>query len=531
MTQQENEYLLRVEGVNLSHVLDDTRQLSVRRGGSMLLRQAIKDIENITEFPESWETISSGASTGLFQFSSDGSETARAIKEKIVEYLNSHEQYKHFSFVVDVVPMLKNAEGKLDFKQAVETVIATNRFCQFRQPTLTCHDINTKINTKIKTLPCAWDNIRPVQRDDRPDREKVRRDPGVRVPQVSVFADIRHTYGREQKKNFIKEEINEKNDRDTGPEYDYDYTWNLQTLSHDPDFTHCNDKIAVLYFDGNSFGKIQKSCQTPEDLEGFDNHIQGKRREFLQKIADDANRDKDFCTVDHQQGQRIENAIRLEVLLWGGDEIMLVVPAWKGMEVLQKFYGISRDWEFDDKYGTVHKLTHAGGLVFCHHKTPLNRIQALTKEMADHIKEQQKKMNTKGENLYHYLVLESVDFPTRPYPTFIQKQYGRHNAEVWQPQEPLYGNWSSKQKNFRALIEKEIGRRQFYKLAIAATASISEFDRQYARFCELTERHEQITRDVHELFPVATQHRQLPWVHLSELWDYFAPESRTEEDV
>lgn len=45
MTQQENEYLMRVEGVNLYHVLDDTRQLSVRRGGSMLLRQAIKDLE------------------------------------------------------------------------------------------------------------------------------------------------------------------------------------------------------------------------------------------------------------------------------------------------------------------------------------------------------------------------------------------------------------------------------------------------------------------------------------------------------
>ena len=45
MTEPKNEYLLRVEGVNLSHVLEDTRQLSVRRGGSMLLRQAIKDLE------------------------------------------------------------------------------------------------------------------------------------------------------------------------------------------------------------------------------------------------------------------------------------------------------------------------------------------------------------------------------------------------------------------------------------------------------------------------------------------------------
>ncbi|WLE99158.1 MAG: hypothetical protein QTN59_10025 [Candidatus Electrothrix communis] len=523
----EQEYLLRVEGVNLYHALEDTRQLSVRRGGSMLLRQAIKDIENIIEFPESWETISSGASTGLFQFSLDGSESAGAIKEKIVVYLNSHEQYKYFSFVVDVVPMFKDAEGKLDFKQAVETVIATNRFCQFRQPTLTCHDINTKINTKIKTLPCAWDNIRPVQRDDSPDREKVKRSQGAVLPHVSLFADIRHTYGREQKKDFIKEEINEKTKGVAGPQCDYDYTWNLQTLSHHPDFTHCNGKIAVLYFDGNSFGKIQKNCTSKDELKRFDNEIQSKRREFLRQLAEDANRDKDFCAVDQQLGQRIENAIRLEVLLWGGDEIMLVVPAWKGMEVLQKFYRISKDWEFDDKQGTVHKLTHAGGLVFCHHKTPLDRIQALAKELADHIKEH----HSKKKNSYHYLVLESVDVPTRPYPEFIEKQYGRHNAQLWQPQAPLYDSYlQNKQGIFRSLTdEKEVGRRQIYKLALAATESISDFDRKYKRFCELTGQHEQMKENVHEMFPAVEQHRQLPWLHLSELWDYFAPKPKAKE--
>lgn len=203
------------------------------------------------------------------------------------------------------------------------------------------------------------------------------------------------------------------------------------------------------------------------------------------------------------------------------------------MEVLQKFYTISKKWEFVDDKGKVHPLTHAGGLVFCHHKTPLDRIQALAKEMADHIKEQQKKRNAEEENLYHYLVLESIDFPTRPYPDFIQKQYGQHNAEVWQPQKPLYDNWSGRQKIFRSLAEeKEIGRRQFYKLAMAAAESVSKFEQRYGRFCELTDQHEEITRQVHELFPAAAQHSQLlPWIHLSELWDYFSPEPSTKEDA
>ena len=396
---------MRIEGVNLSHVLDDTRQLSVRRGGSMLLRQAVKDIENMTELPESWETISSGASTGLFQFTSDSLQSAQKNKDHIVDFLNNHQQYKHFSFVVDVVPLLRDAAGKDNFKQTVEAVIAKNRFAQFQQPTLTYHDTP---GTEKTGQPCSWDNINPALQGDT-----VKRKQGKVSALVSAFTNIRHNYGRKEKKEFINREIGKN----------YEYTWNLQTLSHTPDFSHCNDKIAVLYFDGNSFGKIQKNCVSKKELKRFDNEIQSKRRDFLRQLAEDANRDKDFCTVDHQQGQRIENAIRLEVLLWGGDEIMLVVPAWKGMEVLQEFYRTSRDWKFIDDKGKTHPLTHAGGLVFCHHKTPLDRIRTLAEEMANHIKAQQKNADANPKNLYHYLVLESVDFPTRPFLDFIGKQY------------------------------------------------------------------------------------------------------------
>lgn len=365
-------------------------------------------------------------------------QSAQKNKDHIVDFLNNHQQYKHFSFVVNVVPLLRDTAGKDNFKQTVEAVIAKNRFAQFQQPTLTCHDIPGVDKTG---QPCAWDNIRPARQGDIVTRKQ-----GKVRALVSTFANIRHNEGRKEKKEFINREIGKR----------YEYTWNLQTLSHHPDFSRCNGKIAVLYFDGNSFGKIQKSCTSKKELKRFDNEIQSKRREFLRQLAEDANRDKDFCTVDQQLGQRIENAIRLEVLLWGGDEIMLVVPAWKGMEVLQKFYSISKKWQFTDGKGEIHHLSHAGGLVFCHHKTPLDRIQTLAKEMADHIKGH----HSKQINLYHYLVLESVDFPTRPYLDFIGKQYGRHNAQVWQPQEPLYAHWKSKQEKFRSLTDRKRNRSQ-----------------------------------------------------------------------
>lgn len=167
MTEQQNEYLLRVEGVNLYHVLDDTRQLSVRRGGSMLLRQAIKDLEKKENIPglsascHNWKTISSGASTGLFRLSADSLKSARESKNHIIRFLNKDKRYKHFSFVVDVFPLLKDKKEKPekpDFRLSMEAVVTKNRFCQFQQPTLTCHDINKD----EKAAPCAWDNLRPT---------------------------------------------------------------------------------------------------------------------------------------------------------------------------------------------------------------------------------------------------------------------------------------------------------------------------------------------------------------------------------
>ncbi len=57
------DFLIRMEGVNLSSVLDDTIQLSVIRGSSLLLRKAV--IKVAEEFK--LQVISVGASIGLYR--------------------------------------------------------------------------------------------------------------------------------------------------------------------------------------------------------------------------------------------------------------------------------------------------------------------------------------------------------------------------------------------------------------------------------------------------------------------------------
>ena len=70
-----------------------------------------------------------------------------------------------------------------------------------------------------------------------------------------------------------------------------------------------------------------------------------------------------------------KDALRLEVLLWGGDEFTLVVPAWKGLEVLERFFQIAARLEF----GSDVPMTHRAAVIFCHHNAPILQIRTAGK--------------------------------------------------------------------------------------------------------------------------------------------------------
>ncbi|HLO75259.1 MAG TPA: hypothetical protein VK196_02235, partial [Magnetospirillum sp.] len=91
---------------------------------------------------------------------------------------------------------------------------------------------------------------------------------------------------------------------------------------------------------------------------------------------------------------------RLETLLWGGDEMVWVVPSWQVWPVLTAFFDATRDWP--------HGMTHAGGVVVCHHKTPIRQVVALAHDLADRAK-----ATTRTANAIQIEILESLDIPER----------------------------------------------------------------------------------------------------------------------
>ncbi|MGE0132620.1 MAG: hypothetical protein AB7U82_31435 [Blastocatellales bacterium] len=360
-----SKHFLRLEAVNLANFVYDTKDLSTIRGGGLLLLEAVKKLP--ADKPElGLKVLSVGASIGLYEFDSD---KPGEIAEKVNEYLRSHEQLQYATFVVDV------KEASDDFKRDLEKLMAMNRWSQMQSPSIVIDEWNSLIKTD--NFVCDLDGVRPaVEPMPGPEKEE----------QVSQSVYVRRKHGREQKQEFYELETEKTLQRD----FAYDFNEIAEQFG-DEDYGNLNRKMAVIYLDGNKFG--DKKGKTLESLRDFDEGLKNNRREMLGKLLD---------RIESEQGWMSKDGrYRFETLLWGGDEIIWVVPAWKGWETLAYFFEKSKGW----KAPSGKPLHHAGGMVFCNHKAPIHRIVKLAKEgLADLAKRK-----SRDESLIAYEVLESFD--------------------------------------------------------------------------------------------------------------------------
>ncbi|WP_157237606.1 Cas10/Cmr2 second palm domain-containing protein [Beggiatoa alba] len=467
-----------MEGVNLSAVLDDTNQISVIRGASFLLRDAAKEVSK--QFNDK-NIISVGASIGLFAFEANTPEKAQETADNVVKALNENDKFKHFNFVVDI-----QAETS-EFIRDKEALIARNRFRQMQQFSL----VIPEKNDKADTLVCELTNLTPAI----VEKERI----GEEKKAVSSSVSVRLKYGREQKKGFYKDE--------TG--LNYEFTDDLHELSEkDNSYAKLADKIAVLYLDGNSFSKIQTNhCKNKESQVKFDHDVQGKRKNFLKNLLETIVKDPHFLNY---------NKVRLETLLWGGDEMLFVVPAWRGLQLLMAFYAFSQDWKFENE-----RLTHAGGLVFCRAKTPIRRIRQFAQELADEVKNKDKDGSYRKDNFFDYMVLESIDYPSES-PSSLRKKIHPSLSASHLPLRPFT------KEGFDSLAYLvHIPKSQAYQIVHAINGDKSRFEEQRNRLTTVLgdEKDEdgkkisdQIDPYLDEAFP--NQSKEWQWIHLVELWDY-----------
>lgn len=476
-------YLLRFEAMNLAGFIQDTQDLATIRGGSLMLLGAAQDFGQLVtrhwkgEVPE-FEAISTGASSGLFRFRAQSDEEATAVRHEVARIFRDHPDLGHATFSVDVLP-----EG--DFREAADLLVAMNRWRQFQELTVVVPE--TPENGKGK--PCEIDGIRPGTA-------------GLSDAFVSGSVHRRRTFGREMKRKFYRRELDRAGTAHDPAAYVQDLKSLAARTGHPLD-----GKLAVIYIDGNRFGRFRvEHCQDAEELGRFDKWIQGERAKMLAALLGRMESDSTWQTSD--------GARRIETLLWGGDELTWVVPAWKGWEALEVFF--SRDWVFDG----VH-LEHAAGMVFCHDNAHIHRITSLANELAGIAKQD------RSRSLAAYQVLESFDHAGADLELYRGQ---RRPAGATEKDVLLEARQLSETVGVLSRARPAIARTKLYKLvkillreggageelATQLESQIASSDPGSFEYLAKTFASE-TTPDGPRLAPAV-------WVHLLELWDYL-PES------
>lgn len=551
-------HYLRVEGVNLAHFVLDTAHLSIIRGGGLMLLRGINrppggagprqnhppEPDNVADWlrrrlaDQHVRPVSTGASSGLFALQLTGDPEAERLEADLRSFLRQHVTLGHATWVCDVLP------ASADFAADRERLLAANRFAQMHSPSLVAPEWNaTPEATAVP--PCAFDRLRPGT-----ETAMMPPPPGETKPEdrpASPPARRRLKYGRSQRRLFYREEAGFPDAPEAAVEADAateaespepapdGFTQDLEELAGPPPPRglpgQLRDKLAVLYFDGNKFGQLQlKQCRTLKAQRNFDEAVKGLRRELLRGLLAEMARDGTTAEANPGWFSRRNNR-RLETLLWGGDEILWVVPAWQGWAVLDFFFRTTADWTVtlaDDRgIPVTTRLTHAAGLVFAHHNAPIHRLTALARRLADGVKAQCKRSvppldpYTPDANRADYEILESFDHVG---PNF--EAYRRTRVPAWIAETPgdlvLRGaDLGLLAQRLRELHDQGFPTRQIHRASKTWRESkerpdLAGLEKAVREDPNLESHADRLVAAARLTGPAAF------WYHLAQLWDYVA---------
>lgn len=563
-------FLLRVEAVNLAHVVYDTHDLSTIRGGGLAVlngprRDVLEKLKAATA-PDgtAWSVqnpslITSGPSLAVFGFESTDVVTAGDVRDHVVKWLTSDATLKHATFVVKM--MLRSDEQTAgNFRRDSESLLARTRWGQMQQCRLAIPTIEVAIAEEPRTAQrsCGIDFVRPAthQHPVLNDAKKM----------VSESVSTRSLYGFKRKQGFYLEEVGWHAPDESS------MAWNFHQIAArgphrvgydrakpDP-LSRLHDKLAVIYIDGNKFGKQQLAYVNDEARQKkWDEHVQSFRKQVLKTLLDQTALDDGWkCQLGDQE------VTRLETLLWGGDELMWVVPAWKGwstvqlfLEEAEKFYrsfeaappqiprpatparggsrsvpnmNLPRRQTAPTAVAAVptqlQRLTHAVGLVFCHADAPIQRVRKLAEDLCGLGKDRNERTHGTKEGSYKsysdivsYAVLESFDQLGGD----VLEARRRHFPERSRENAEIRNALTRTREEFRELTDvlsmvKQSGfpRGSVYRVVRAWQAG---HEQDFNRW---------LTRGEREGGKIPESLRKFEqghlWLHVAELWDYVHPE-------
>ena len=509
-------YFFRAEAVNMTPTVYDTSDISTIRGAGFYLLDRIKSLGQNSNYCE--ELVTEGASAAVFKIETDTPEETR--KEMLLFLYSINKKGNTLPEMTFIVEFL---ECQNDFPTTMAALQGKIRVSQMQSPTIrifpeTLTSSGKSHEGRARTFD-ALNRVLPAHVTDNSKGE------------LSKFTKNRRLQGIDLRKK-IYSDLLKKYDI---PANVLNFTEDLETLSKDPGQGNLNGKIAYIYIDGNKFGKLQRSLDE-RSLKEFDTALDNFKKEFLFRLIEYSRTNSISCFTD----PKVNGLIRLETLLWGGDEIKLIVPAWLGWTVATLFFKtvVDLDLKFENK-----DLTYAMGMVLTHHKNPIRNIDNVAGILVDAIKEEfvtepmQKapQYHKQWGNRMHCIVLESLEtIPQKNYQAFTKKQYQTPSKDLSFTPETMKSICNLTQainaaKFSRSRIhkiakgwlkEKDLEKASEYTLSLQRGLDFCNIDDDQKK--DLFNRISDVTgteineNKISNLIP----QRGFRWLQVAELWDY-----------
>lgn len=487
---------LRVEAQNLGNTLFDTDKLSVIRGGSLMLRDAILTAEKALR-DAGCVAVRVGAEAAVFRLGTDDAvDAAKRVRTVLAE------QAPEFTFAVVAASAASDRDG-------IDRTLAVARWRQGRLPRFAPEP---QIGATTSGI-CSLTRVRagPIE---------------VGSNTLSASAKARLKRGQELKRRaFYREEADPVLAESLG------FVDDLGELTDRSPYPSLDGKMAVLVIDGNGFGSICASLSTT-DARLFDNRMRELRRALLTRIL------KFMVSGDALPSERMTgDRIRLEVLQWAGDEFQLVCPGWLGVRLLQEVFDEVGGWRATGVPGSA-ALTVSAGLLVCSHKLPIHRALRL----ADSLMHRAKRAAKRQKPMicaWDYMVLESLDFPAaldlaqfwrRRLPARATHQKSVAADDVGPAPLLPCPNYAQQLSGLALALDQADSRRKVYASA-QLIADPSAVHHEETQAWQATQEARDILAALHKLLAPALSDKAaedpaMVWLHLRELWDYLLPRRR-----
>jgi hypothetical protein len=300
--------------------------------------------------------------------------------------------------VIDVAPLVAPASGE-DAIDAAEKALAVaearGHAHQLRQWTVLPVELNKAAvraddhdRVRPATVPTYFAKGKVLNPGDDDYNDRRNYDLTNASPPVSA----RLMFGRHARQKFYEGECGKKlHPALRGDKPELSFAQSFQHIVADPSDKvelSVESKIAVVYADGNKFGEAREDA----GVANFSTQLDLLRKNLLKAVTDwlaqgALNKDwQDIFAVTENRNGRELKGLRFETILYGGDELAFVMPAWLATAFVEGFFRHTAGWEIETKGAPV-PLSHAVGVAIAHYKVPIRQLRSIAKKAADAAKD------------------------------------------------------------------------------------------------------------------------------------------------